>query len=162
MKLKSISLVHKAIIYCRLGAATMAPGVQQDETQKAAPEAAGRNDPLGASGIASSGQVGLKYADQLADLLEQVERNRDAWHSLAVAYLAALGETRILLEEIRKIRRRPKLEQELEELEGRLTQILDGPMWRLSLEETEQEEYELSRKCADVWLRYRRLGRRKA
>jgi len=140
----------------------MTPGVQQDQIPKAAAEAAGRNDPLEASRIASTGQVGLKYADQFVDLLEQVERNRDAWHSLAVAYLTALGETRILLEEMRKIRRRPKLEQRLEEVVGRLTQILDGPMWRQSLEDTEKEEYELSRKCADVWLRYRRLRRRMA
>ena len=140
----------------------MTPGEQQDQIPKAAAEAAGRNDPLEASRNASTGQVGLKYADQLADLLDQMERNRDAWHSLAVAYLAALGETRILLEEMRKIRRRPKLEQRLEELEGRLTQILDGAMWRQSLEDTEQEGYELSRKCAEVWLRYRRLRRAKA
>lgn len=128
----------------------MTPGEQQDETQKAAQEAAGRNVPAGASEIAPSGQVGLNYARQFSKLLEEMEQNRDAWHSLAVAYLTALGETRILVEEMRKIRRRPKLEQKLEELEGKLTQILEGTQWRLSLEDTEQEGFELSRKLAEA------------
>jgi len=132
----------------------MASGEERNEPRnRAAAEAAGRNDPLGASEIAPSGQVGLNsaivLAGEFAQLAIDIELNSRKWRDLAEGFKIALEQMRALVQDVSEnFDAMPKveLEQKLRALGLRLAEVLQ---WRADWAEAEQEAEELSRRRSE-------------
>ena len=152
----------------------MMSDAEQNESQnRAASEAAGRNDPLRASGIAPKGQVGLnmaiEWAGRFGQLALDMERNSRKWRSLAEDYLAALKELQASVQELKKNvygMLRHELEQKLLNLELNLAMVIEGDSRRAAYAEAVQEAEELSKRRSEAVDRFldfcSSLRRRKA
>ena len=120
----------------------MTSGAEQNESQnRAAPGAAGRNDPAGANGTAPGGQVGPNWIGRFGVLALLVERNRKRWRNLAEDYLAALKELQASVQELKKNVYgilRYELEQKLLNLELRITEIVQGKSYERAVQEAEE------------------------
>jgi len=129
-------------------------------------EAAGRNVPAGASGIAPGGQVGLKtaikWAGRLSQLFIDMERNRNRWHHLAEGYLAALKGLQAEVQDLKESLDLPRqeLEEKLKYLELSLAMVVEGDSWRASYAEAEQEAKEIRKRREEMLMEV--LRRRKA
>jgi len=136
----------------------MTSGAEQNESQnRAASEAAGRNDPAGASGTSPGGQVGLNraiaWAGEFAQLALEMERHSWKWRSLAESHKIAMEQMRALVQDVSEnfdAMPRVELEQKLRALGLRLAEVLQGRLWRADWAEAEREAQELRKRCEQL------------